>query len=96
MSSVEVTKKEETGDNAVQKVEGRSNWNFPTIFGRTAWDDIVGSIFGDFDRFFGRDQVVQCYVIQNKDSIEESFEDGVLSLKLPVIKTSEARRIEVQ
>lgn len=52
--------------NAVRNVE-KYDWNFPTIFGRTAWDDMFSSFFEDFDKCFGRDQVVPCDVIQHKD-----------------------------
>lgn len=164
MSEVEVQKG--TGEIAVQKVD-KYDWNLPTIFGRTAWDDLIGNFFVDFDRFFGRDQVVPCDVIQHKDdqgvmvsteiryalagyskdnvsvtvdgnkltvvvdkteetedspdkeyvhkgishrrieaayslngydkdSIQASFENGVLSLNLPVSQKSEAKKIEIQ
>lgn len=52
-----------TGTRAVDRYD---DW-FPTIMGRSAWEDIVGDFFGDFDKFFGRDQIVPCDVIQHKD-----------------------------
>jgi HSP20 family molecular chaperone IbpA len=156
-----------TGSNAVRNVE-RYDWNFPTIFGRSAWDDLFGNFFEDFEKCFGRDQVVPCDVIQHKDdkgvlvsteiqyalagydkdnvsievdgniltlvvdktektedapeskqyvhkgisrrrieasynlngydkdNIQASFENGVLSLKIPVAQKSEAKKIEVK
>lgn len=64
MSTVGIAKT--TGNNAVRDLE-RYDWGFPTIFGRTAWDDLFGDFFGDFDRFFGKDQIVPCDVVQLKD-----------------------------
>lgn len=163
-----------TGSIAVDPWEDRFDGWFPTIFGRSAWNDLVGDFVGDFDKFFGRDQIVPCDVIQHqddqgnivsteiqyalagytkdnvtievngdrlcltvdktdktettedapkssksrqylhkgishrrieaaynlngyeKDKIEASFENGILSVKLPVNKNSEVKRIEIK
>ena len=161
--STAVTKK---SDNSVRELD-RYDWGFPTIFGRNAWGDVFGDFFSDFDKFFGKDQVVPCDVIQHKDNkgvltsteiqyalagynkdnvsieingntlslvvektdkkedadgkeyvhkgishrrieasynlngydkdnIQASFENGVLSLKIPVLAKSDTKRIEIK
>lgn len=166
-SMTNIAKREDT--SALDKhIDIYDSWFTPTIFGRSAWEDVVGEFFGNFDRSFGNDQIVPCDVVQykdddgnitateiqyalagynkdnvtievngdkltiiiektdskedtsknkhyvhkgishrkietrynlsgyDKDHIEASFENGILSLKLPVTQKDEVKKIEIK
>lgn len=54
----------ENGNSAVDR--RYQDWS-PTIFGRSAWDELIEGFMEDFDKCFGNEQVVPCDVIQLKD-----------------------------
>ena len=49
------------------KDKDKANW-LPTVFGGDEWGQLVNNFFGDFDRYFGKSQVVPCDVLHVRNA----------------------------